>query len=70
MAPLNRFARTGQGEGRVFFFVNKKEAKKTLVPLGPCRIKRPCPKLTKVFWLLFFKKVTAFFHIPNSVSPG
>jgi hypothetical protein len=28
MAPLNRFARTGQGEGRVFFFVNKKEAKK------------------------------------------
>jgi hypothetical protein len=44
------------GEGRVFFFVNKKEAKKTLIFLlcdGRCQIR---PKGSKSFFGSFFSK--------------
>jgi hypothetical protein len=48
-------------EGRVFFFVNKKEAKKTLTPVGCGNTgAKSARRGAKVFWLLFFKKVTAY----------
>jgi hypothetical protein len=45
-------------EVRVFFFVNKK----TLIPVG-CGTDgaNTARRGAKVFWLLFFKKVTAYF---------
>jgi 4-amino-4-deoxy-L-arabinose transferase-like glycosyltransferase len=47
--------------------VNKKEAKKTLLN-WTVLVKSPWPRLTKVFWLLFFKKVTAWLrlNLPSS----
>ncbi len=40
---------------RVFFFVNKKEAKKTLLVLGLWRFQH-LAKRSKVFLVLFFQK--------------
>jgi hypothetical protein len=49
--------------GRPSFF-EKKEAKKLSV-LRALATTAPPPAEPKVFWLLFFKKVTAFFLLPE-----
>jgi hypothetical protein len=49
-------------KGRVFFFVNKKEAKKTLIP--PLRHGRCLNKEIKVFLLLFVHKKKFLLSLP------
>jgi hypothetical protein len=52
-----------------FFFVNKKEAKKTLLTWGRWRLRGPRPPSTKVFWFFFLKKnsfLTDYFYPGSS----
>ncbi|WP_139333942.1 MULTISPECIES: hypothetical protein [Acidiphilium] len=44
-----------EGQGRIFFFVNKKEAKKTLLIWARARENARAPE-SESFLLLFFKK--------------
>jgi hypothetical protein len=46
-------------EGRVFFFVNKKEAKKTLI-LGACASATPAAQRNQKFFASFFQKRSCF----------
>ena len=61
-----------QVKERVFFFLKKKEAKKTFgtfsVEFGAAKCHRPI--LTKVFLLLFLqkKKILTFFRLPFRVK--
>jgi hypothetical protein len=50
-----------------FFFVNKKEAKKTLIPMAFGRSKPPEGEQT-FFWFFFFKKRTSSFHFLRFAS--
>jgi hypothetical protein len=47
-------------------FVNKKKQK--TLPVLTEMVARPQAQLTKVFWLLFFKKVTAFLHFSKKIQ--
>jgi hypothetical protein len=43
----------------------KKSNRKTFINCGRWRLRCHNPQLAKVFWLLFFKKVTAFLLFPH-----
>jgi hypothetical protein len=53
------FGGVGQRQARTSFL--KKRSKKLLL-FGPEAVSGPGGQLAKVFWLLFFKKVTSFFQ--------
>jgi hypothetical protein len=55
-------------QASVFFFVNKKEAKK-LYSSGPMSVKTPMPRLKKFFASFFQKRSLSFSHHLSSQHP-